>query len=355
MQSRKFFKTLLSVLMVLSFLGVVLTGCGQANTPNQTPTGTQAPAASTAKIVWYVPAPHPFFEQQKIGVEQFKTETNIQVQEQVGPDWNQSSETSNVEALAAKGNKYFAIYPSDASGANSLYSELTKQGCAFINIGASSLQPTTASFCIATDVKKAAMDATENLIKLMGQKGNIINVLEVLNDPNTILRKQGIEEVVKKYPNVKIIQEISGMTSQQEAITKVGNALTANINKVDGIIATGMTTSVAVAQVLTDYKAKGGSRTIHSIGIDTDPVVVKAIKDGVMDATISQNPIGQGYLSCMIFKLMSEGYTKIPGTYMIDSGTTLVTKANLDTYSTDIQKVTDQIKADLTTKYLEKK
>jgi ribose transport system substrate-binding protein len=368
MQKRKLFKTLVSALIVLSFIVVMLSGCGQSAGTTQTQTSGQSqassqasssaqvtPAASEAKIVWYVPAPHPFFEEQKKGVEQFQKETSIQVQEQVGPDWKQPSETSSVEALAAKGYKYFSIYPSDASGANSLYDELTKQGVTFINVGASSLQPTSAAFCVATDVKTAAMVATENLIKLMGGKGNLINVLEVLNDPNTVLRKQGIEEVVKKYPDIKIIQEISGMSSQEEAVQKVGDALTANINKVDGIIATGMTTSVAVAQVLTDYKTKGGNRTIHSIGIDTDPVVVKAIKAGVMDATISQNPIGQGYLSCSIFKLMSEGYTKKAGTYMIDSGIALVTKDNLDTFSSDIQKVTDQIKADLTTKYLEKK
>jgi ribose transport system substrate-binding protein len=43
----------------------------------------------------------------------------------------------------------------------------------------------------------------------MGGKGNIINVLEVLEDPNTVLRKQGIEEVVAGYPDITIIQEVS--------------------------------------------------------------------------------------------------------------------------------------------------
>jgi ribose transport system substrate-binding protein len=353
MKHTNLFKTLISVMVIAAFMVTMLAGCGQSGT--QAPAETKETPKEAAKIAWYVPAPHPFFEEVKKGVEAFEKETGITVEKQVGPDWKQPSENENVEALAAKGFKYFTMYPSDGSGANGLYEELTKKGISVINFGASTLQPTTASFCVATDVKAAAMIACERLIKSMGEKGNIINVLEVLEDSNTVLRKEGIEEVVKKYPNVKIVQEISGMKSQEEAMEKVENAITANINNVDGIIATGFTTSVAIAQVLTNYKAKGGDRTIHSIGIDTDPVVMQAIEEGVLEATISQNPVGQGYLSCLIFKMMSEGYTKKEGTYMVDSGIAVVTKDNFDTYQNDIQKVTDQIKGELASKYLEKK
>ena len=55
-----------------------------------------------------------------------------------------------------------------------------------------------------------------------------------------------------------------------------------------------------------------------------------------------------------ILKLMNEGYKKVDGTYFIDSGCVLVTKDNIDSFSADLAKVTDQIKADLTTKYLTK-
>ena len=217
-----------------------------------------------------------------------------------------------MEALAAKGFNAFSVYPADASGANGLYEELTAHGIHIVNFGTSTAQPTTASFAVATDVKAAAMAATEELIKAMGGKGNIINVLEVLEDPNTVLRKQGIEEVVAKYPDVKIIQEVAGMTSVDEAIQKVGDALAANIDTVDGIIATGYTPSVAIAQVLTEYKSKGGERTIHAVGIDTDPIVMQAIKDGVMDGTIVQNPYGHGYLSMLLLQYLAEGYTPRP-------------------------------------------
>ena len=198
------------------------------------------------------------------------------------------------------------------------------------------------------------MRAAEELIAAMGGKGNIINVLEVLEDPNTVLRKQGIEEVVAKYPDVTIIQEVAGIGNLEEAVQKVGDALSANIDKVDGILATGYTPSVAIAQVLSEYKEKGGERAIHAVGIDTDEVVMQAIKDGVMDGTIVQNPYGHGYLSMLLLQYLSEGYTPRADVYFVDAGFAYASQANLETYSEDILAVTEQIKAELLDKYLEK-
>lgn len=311
-------------------------------------------AAGEYKMVWYAPAPHPYFEEVLKGVDAFEAEYGIPIHRQFGPDWEQGSQNERVEALAAQGYNLFSIYPTDASGANGLYEELTANGIRVINFGASTLEPTTASFVVATDVKTAAKQATEELIKAMGGKGKIINVLEVLEDSNTVLRKEGIEEVVAQYPDVEIIQEISGMNSVEEAVEKIGNAVSANIEQVDGLVATGFTTSVGIAQVLGEYYQTGGEREIHAVGIDTDPTVMKAIEEGVMDGTISQNPFGHGYLSLLALKLMADGYEPVEGAYRIDAGTAFVTKDNLETYANDIAAITEQIKAELAEKYLQK-
>jgi len=153
---------------------------------------------------------------------------------------------------------------------------------------------------------------------------------------------------------LKIIQEVAGMTSVDQATVKVGDALSANIDKVDGIIATGYTPTVAIAQALTEYKSKDGARTIHAVGIDTDPIVMTAIKDGVMDGTIVQNPYGHGYLSLLLLQYLSEGYKPKADSYFVNAGFAFANKDNLETYSDDILKVTEQIKSELLDKYLEK-
>lgn len=355
MKSKKTARILVIAVLLLAFMGSLLTGCGTAQAPKDGTNTTTAENKSDFKAAWYASAPHPYFEDVKKGVEAFEKEFGVTVEKQVGPDWKQASETENIEALAAKGVKYFSVYPTDPSAANGLYEEIVSNGCSVINFGSSTVEPTKASFYVGTDVKAAAMAATEHIIKAMGGKGNLINVLEVLEDANTKLRKEGVEEVVKKYPDVKIIQEISGMQSVEEAVQKIDDSISANIDKVDGIIATGNTATVGIANVLTNYRQKGGTRTIHSIGMDTDPVVMKAIEEGNMEATIAQNTYGHGYLPLLLLKYISEGWTPKEGMYRVDTGAAIVTKDNIKTYNDDILKVTADIKASLTTKYLEKK
>lgn len=309
-------------------------------------------AAAPAKLAWYIPAPHPYFDAVKVGVEAFEKEFGVQVKKQVGPDWNMDSENTGMLALAANGYLFFSAYPADASAANGLYDEIVKKGGRVVNFGASTFEPTPASFAVMTDVKDAAMKAAEFVIGKMGKKGTLVNVLEVLEDPNTKLRKEGVLEVAKKYPGVKVT-EVAGIKSEQEAVEKIEGAIAGAGGYVDGVITTGFVPTVALSKILTDYQGKTGKH-ISAVGIDDDPVILDAISKGFLDATIAQNPFGHGYLSMLALKYMSEGYKPVQGNYKVNAGIAVVTKANVASYKQDLGKVTAQIKADLTKKYLGK-
>ena len=350
MKTNKLKKVLASVLcgaMVFS-----LVGCGGAPAEE----GGEEGGTAESKIAWYAPAPHPYFDEVKQGVEEFIENENTEVIIQIGPDWTQASENEKVEALVAQGVTALSIYPCDAAGANGLYEEIHEtKGVNVINFGTDTAKPSQAQFAVGTDVKQAAIDATEAVIEMMGGKGTILNVLEVLEDPNTALRKEGVEEAVANHPDVEIIQEIAGIKTQEDAVSKIESALTANLGKIDAIVCTGMISSVGMAQTLNDYYAKQGTdKHIYTVGIDTDAGVMKAIEEGVVDATIAQNNKGHGYISCMLLKKLGEGYKIKDGAYFVNSGNVLVTKDNMDSYAADLQKVTDDILGKLDTEYLTK-
>ena len=313
-----------------------------------------AAQAADYKIAWYAPMVHPYFDSVKKGVEAFEKDSGITVLKQIGQQWTQDNQNQNIEALAAQGYKGFSVYPVDASATNGLYQELTDQGMSVVSFGTSTLQPTTAAFVVATDVKAAAMAATEKLIELMGGKGNILNVLEVLEDPNTILRKQGIEEVVAKYPDVKIVQEVAGIKTVEEGTEKIQSAISARLNEIDGIVCTGYVITVATTTILKELNAAGGKQ-IHFVGIDDDQLVLDAIRAGQIDATVAQNPYGHGYLSCLLLKYLQDGWKPKEGAYFVNAGIAIVTKENVDTYfQQNILKVTQDIVSSLEQNYLTK-
>lgn len=303
-------------------------------------------------IVWYGNAAHPYIEEVRIGAEAFARESGVPVYCTVGQEWTQDNQNANVEALSTRGYKGFALYPADPAGANGLFRLLISRNLHVVAYGAEPALPTPVPFTVATDIKGAAMRATEELIRLMGGRGRILNLLEAVTDVNTRKRDEGIREVVARHPGVEIVQTISDMMQMGEATTKIQSALAARGDEIDGIIATGFNPTVAAASILTEWHKDPGHKRIHFIGIDTDPTVLRAIREGAIDATIAQNPFGHGYLSCAILNLLNQGWTPRQPYQFINSGIVLVTRDNLDTYADEVRRVTERIAGELKTRYL---
>ncbi len=333
-------------------IGVSLSGefSGCTKSASNSETGR---SVSDKKIAWYGLMVHPYFDEVQKGVEAFAKDTGIEVRKQIGQEASQENENANVEALAARGYRGFSIYPADASAANGLYEELVAKGAFVVSFGAPTATPTRASFCVATDVKKAAGEAAEALIAFMGGRGNILNVLELVEDPNTVLRRAGIEEAVARHPGARIAQTIAGMTSIEESMTKIQSALSAQIQDIDGVICTGYTPTVAAATLLSEWNQKPGNKRIRFVGIDTDAVVIQAIEAGHIDGTLAQNPHGHGYISCALLSRLLDGWTPKPGQYFVDTGTVLVTRKNARTYRDEVAAITKRILGELETRYLD--
>jgi len=335
--------TTMAVLLVFTFS---VTGCKKEAAPAEeveeaaeeaveeaAPAEEEEEAAPTEEVAEYklavfFPAPHPYFESVTKGIEKFTEDYGVEVFVQYGTDWAQETENQFIEGLVAQGYNNLIVYPIDITGANSLYEEITAQGVHVVNEGAPTALPTTASATVATDVKAAAMTACEKVIEGLGEEGNILDILELVEDTNTKLRKDGIEEVVANYPDVKIIQEIAGLTSQEEATEKISNAIAALGNDLDGMITTGYVPTVAASLILSEME---NDRIVY-VGIDDDPVVLDAIKNGYITGTFEQSPYMHCYIYALYLKFLADGYTPKEDYVFIDSGGLIVTKENLDTF-----------------------
>jgi len=304
-------------------------------------------------IAWYGPEAHPYVTEVKQGAEAYAKDGNTKILTLVGSDWTQGEENNKVEILSTQGHKAFSIYPGDAAGANGLFEKLRAKGQYVVAYGAEPDLPTPAAFTVATNIPEAAKTAARELIRLMGDKGKILNVLETVTDINTQKRDRAIREVVAQHPNVQILQTVTDMTQVDTATNKIGAALVANGDQIDGVITTGYNPTIAAAAILTKWNGDPKhKKKIRFVGIDTADTVLKAIKDGYIDETIAQNPFGHGYISCNILDLMLHGYTPKNGYQFIDAGIVIVNKNNVDTFRQEVQKITNGIKADLTKKYL---
>ncbi len=337
---KKVISIVLALTMLLSLC--LLTGCGKKD------------GKKDMKMVWYFPAAHAYADEVKGYVEQFQKDKGIEVKIMIGSDWEQATQDNNMRTLVADGYNAISVYPT-SDGAAGLYDELLQQGVNIIGFGASTSEQTE-QFCVATDVEAAAYTACEEVIKAMGGKGGVLNVLEVLTDTNTLKRQKGVNDCIAAHDGVELAQEVAGITNIDEGVEKISAALTANVNTINGIVCTGNISSSAAVQVLDDYYTRNpNADPIYLVCIDTPDDVMQGIKDGIVYGTIAQNTFAHGYIPCEMLRLMrQEGYKPVEGQFFVDSGCVLVTKDNMDSYNDDLMKVTDQLIADLTTKYLTK-
>jgi len=276
---------------------------------------------------------HPYFAPWEGATQDFMNKTGIECIYRATVHFSQPEENDIVEGLVTLGYNGFALWPGHPSAVNVTITELVKKGIPVILIAGPAELPTDASLCIATDVKKAAMISTQHLIEAMGEKGNIVDLLGALSDPNTILRKQGVEEVVAKYPNVHIIDELADIDAWEAATTKIDSLLAARSDEIDGMVATNYIATVVASEALTRL----GTKRIKFMGMDDDPKTLKAIKEGYITGTMVQAPYAQAYLGLEALRLLKSGYTIKKGVYFIDSGVTFVNKNNVDTYKEDVK------------------
>lgn len=271
-----------------------------------------------------------------------------EVEFQTPQNWEQNEQNAILDALIAKGVDGILMMPSNAVAGNEQITKMVDAGIPIVTVGGPPELPSKSTLTLATDVYNSAYMGTEEVIKALGEKGNIVGFSGDLSDPNTVLRFQGIKDACDKYPDVTLLQEIGDVDSAEASMTAVGDVLAASGDEIDGMISTAYYPTVAIATFLAEEQYSG----IVGVGIDTDAKVLEAIKNGTMLGTMSQNPYGQAYIATVTLKMQKDGWTyKEGGDEVIDSGSFFVNADNVDEYDTLVRTVTDDIMATWTDRF----
>ena len=314
---------------------------------------------SSTKVALVPGGPHPYFAAwEQAGKDAVRDFHLGAADYKVPPSWTLSQQNDLISSLAAQGYNAFLIFPGDAVGTRPIVAELADSNIPAIALAGCLLDPSKALFCMGTDTGHSAYLGTKALIKAMGGKGRIAHFTGFLVDPNTRLRMDNVARAVAETNGtVTLVQTIADIDAPEPAQDKINSFLATQGGQIDGIVTTAWIPAVVSAEAL----RKIGTRRIHMIGIDHDPVVLQAIKDGYVDGTMLQNPYGQGYVGSYVMGRLADGckvkddapWAKTAQTTrFIDSGTALAGPAEVDHYLDTMRAVTKTLLADFQQKYL---
>jgi ribose transport system substrate-binding protein len=295
---------------------------------------------------------HPYFQPWKDAGGKAKTEfglADVTFNETAG--WDQTKQNDVLKALAAQGYNAFGIFGVSPDTINSSFEDLKRQGFAVASLASCPAGDTDkADFCLSTDVGLAAYKAAKAAIEAMSGKGNLVHLTGNKVDSNTQRRIAGVQKAVDEANGqIKLIQTVTDIDKDLQSAQKaVADLLAAKGTQIGGIVTTAYNPAVAAAEGV-----KRSKLPIRVIAIDDDKTILAAIKDGSVAGTVLQNPVGQAYVGSYALMKLSGGCTmKQPGV-IVDSGSFVVTKDNVDRYETDRQAKTDELKKAFDGDYLQ--
>ena len=290
---------------------------------------------------------HPYFFPMEGAVKDYATATGTQAIYQTTKDFDMGEENTVIDGLTPQGYNGFALWPGHPYSVNVTITALKKMGIPVILIGGQAKLPTDAQLCIATDVAASAAEGARQVIQAMGDKGNFVDILGMLSDPNTLIRKDAIEKVIAQHPNVKLLDTISDTDAFEAATSKIPPFFAARWDDIGGA----QTTAYVAAVVTSQYLSERKNDRIKFVGIDEDQKVLDAIRDGYILGTMTQAPYAQAYLGLTGLHLLRQGYTVKAGKYFIDSGFFLLDKSKLGTWQDLIKANAQKMAQDFVAEY----
>ncbi len=131
------------------------------------------------------------------------------------------------------------------------------------------------------------------------------------------------EQLASKYPGIKLVADKVSDGTANGGLNITTDLLTAFPN-LRGIFASNLIQAQGAIQAIAESKAQN---KVKLVGFDSDDKLVKALKDGVMAATVVQDPFRMGYDGVKTALAASKG-EKVEA--FVDTGANLITGENMN-------------------------
>lgn len=285
--NKKMLKKGVAIAVSAAMLGSLMTGCGGTGSGSTSTTDTSS-AAETGKS-----------EADKIviGMTLYSLKNEFTVRlanaatakaEELGVEikiydgnYDPSTQINQIETMIADGVDGIVLNPQDAQALAAGVDKAVEANIPVVGVNTRVESDKLTSYIGSQDVYAGELEM-QNIADLLGGKGNIVIIEGPMGQSAQIERRQGIQNILDKYPDIKVLAEKTANWSRSEAMTIMENWLQA-FDQIDAVVGEN------------DEMALGARQAIEAKGLDTPCIGV----DGITDAL---NAVETGSLAASIFQ-----------------------------------------------------
>jgi ribose transport system substrate-binding protein len=177
---------------------------------------------------------------------------------------------------------------------------------------------------VATNNYEAGRMGGRKLAELLGGQGKVAMLLHATGSFSTMERERGFEDLLaREFPAVRIVARQYGMSDRARARAVTENFLAAHPD-LDGLFCSTEPSSTGASLAL---KARGLAGQVKFVGFDWVDLMIADLRQGVLHATVVQDPYRIGYEAVRAVAEKLNGKTPPK---RIDLNARLITRDDLD-------------------------
>lgn len=183
------------------------------------------------------------------------------------------------------------------------------------------------SYYAGTSNYDAGYQAGQTMAEMTDGKAKVGILMGGINASNMVSRVEGFKAALEEYPEMEVI--VTEDTNADLLIgTQKAQAMMQTYPEMTAIFGTSSTDAQAAGKVAEEM---GIVDQYCIIGFDDMEDTLNYIREGIVDATTVQKPYQMGYLGVELLVQTIEGTG--PDEAVVDTGVTMVTAENVDTYN----------------------
>jgi erythritol transport system substrate-binding protein len=256
---------------------------------------------------------NPFFKSEAVGAEAKAKELGYEALVLVHDD-DANKQNELFDTAIARGAKAIILDNAGADATIAPVEKAKKAGIPTFLIDREINKTGVAIAQIVSNNYQGAKLGGEEFVKLMGEKGNFVELVGKESDTNAGIRSQGYHDVIDQYPDLKMVARQSANWSQTEAYEKMESIIQAN-PEIKGVICGNDTMAMGAMAAL---KAAGKGDVIV-VGFDGSNDVRDSILAGDIKATVLQPAYRIAQMAVeQADKYLKEGSTGLPEKQLMD-------------------------------------
>jgi len=278
---------------------------------------------------------NPVFQAARVGANDAAKALGAQHGVNIKIDWRTPNEedaqkqAEAIEQLVLSGAQGIAVSCSDANKLTDAINSAVRNGVPVATFDSDA--PASKRFVIfGVDDVKCGEQVMEELARIMGGQGIVAILAGNQNAPNLQKRVQGVKNVAKKHPGIKIRETYYHKETPQDAAAKVEQVMQAHPDITGWAMVGGW-------PLFTDNALKWQPGTIKCVSVDALPPQLAYLRSGHVQLLLAQQVYEWGYRS--VEHLVNKIHLKKDPAVLHDvSPLVPVTKANVDEFAKNWEK-----------------